>query len=208
MPETEDDCERIVKLQHRPIVGVLFSISGGLDGELFPVYIGRNMIGSEKSCDICLREESVSAQHGSILVRKQTDNDGTEHLQVTLSEIHSGTGLSVNGKKVGYETQSCANGDVIGVGRSYNLILCLFNALNKLSVSSEFRRMEDIVDAKSDNDQSSPATKISLSTQTAGSESKDVAQDCDKEQLDTAADFYKPTKPLNNDHYNNKTILL
>ena len=147
-PEGGEPCERSVKLQHRPIVGVLFSISGGLEGELFPVYIGRNIIGSDTSCDICLREESVSAQHGSILVRKQTNDDGTEHLQVTLSEIDSGTGLSANGKKVGFETLSCADNDVISVGRSYSLILRLFNAIDKLSVCSEFRRMTEAVDSQ------------------------------------------------------------
>ena len=208
-PEPDDMRERIVRLQNRPIVGVLFSISGGLDGELFPVYIGRNIIGSDATCDICLREESVSAQHGSILVRKQTDDDGTEHLQVTLSEIDSGTGLSVNGKKAGFETLGCADNDVIGVGRCYSLILRLFSgAFSKLSVSADFRRMSEAVDAEGDSAWTSPATKVPPSAPEAKPKDEDAPHDGGKAEVETAVDLYKPTKPLNSDHYNNKTILL
>lgn len=209
MPETDNLHERSIRLQHRPIVGVLFSISGGLDGELFPVYIGRNIIGSDTSCDICLREKSVSARHGSVLVRKQTDDDGTEHLQVTLSEIDSGTGLSANGKKVGFETLSCADNDVISVGRSYSLILRLFSdAFSKLSVSAEFRKMTEARGTENDGVQTSPATKVPLSSPESKPEGEDEPHDGDKAEVETAADFYKPSKPLNNDHYNNKTVLL
>ena len=68
--------KRTIKLQDRPIIGALFSISAGIQGELFPIYVGRNTIGSSPDCDICLRETSVSAQHAILLARKQEKEDG------------------------------------------------------------------------------------------------------------------------------------
>ena len=187
IPQADDQAERIVRLQHRPLVGVLFSISAGTDGELFPIYIGRNMIGSNASCDICLLEETVSAEHGTLLVRRQRNGKGEDNLQITLSEANSGTGLSVNGKKVGFDAQSCTDGDVIGVGLHYTLIISLFNAVDKLTVSSGFKRRADTSDSP---DEEKPT------------------HDGSHESEEAPPDVYKPSKPVEADHYNDKTIIL
>ena len=51
---------RQIVMQERVVVGVLFSISRGLLGELFPVYLGKNIIGLTPKCDISLKEKVYS----------------------------------------------------------------------------------------------------------------------------------------------------
>ena len=61
---------RQIVMQERVVVGVMFSISRGLLGEMFPVYLGKNIIGQTPICDIPLKEKTVSPEHAiSILVR-------------------------------------------------------------------------------------------------------------------------------------------
>ena len=62
---------RQVSLQNRVVVGVLFSISHGLLGEIFPLYLGRNVIGQTANCDICLKEMTVSSEHAILYIRKE-----------------------------------------------------------------------------------------------------------------------------------------
>jgi len=112
----------IVRLQNRPLVGVLYSISAGIEGELFPVYVGRNTIGSDLSSDICLRESSVSAQHGILLARKQTNAQGDEYINVILSDTNSSYGTCVNGERLNFEKVTCNDGDVISIGQNYVLV--------------------------------------------------------------------------------------
>ena len=76
-----------ITLQRRPLIGVLYSISAGIEGELFPLYAGRNTIGSDPSCDICLRESSVSEQHGILLARKQTNENGEDYIRYFYSRL-------------------------------------------------------------------------------------------------------------------------
>ena len=140
----------IVRLQNRPLIGVLYSISAGIEGELFPVYVGRNTIGSDLSCDICLRETSVSALHGLLLARKQVNEEGNEYINVILSDNNSSYGTCVNGERLYFEKITCSDGDVITIGQNYILVLSLFNALDKLSVAYGFDRMpEPLADRKS-----------------------------------------------------------
>ena len=195
----------VVRLQNRPLIGVLYSISAGIEGELFPVYVGRNTIGSDLSCDICLRETSVSAQHGILLARKQTNVQGDEYINVILSDTNSSYGTCVNGERLNFEKVTCTDGDVISIGQNYVLVLSLFNALDKLTVAYGFDRIPDpkIVDE-------SPKTSIPSSENIVGGmqvedHSTNITHDIQEE---ASVDFYKPTKQQGQDHYNNKTIIL
>lgn len=198
----------VVRLQNRPLIGVLYSISAGIEGELFPVYVGRNTIGSDLSCDICLRETSVSAQHGILLARKQTNAQGDEYINVILSDTNSSYGTCVNGERLNFEKVTCADGDVINIGQNYVLVLSLFNALDKLTVAYGFDRIPDhkIVEE-------APQTSIPSSENIIGGmqmnpvddHSNNITQDIQEE---ASVDFYKPTKQQGQDHYNNKTIIL
>ena len=197
----------VVELQNRPIVGVLYSISAGIEGELFPIYVGRNTIGSDESCDICLRETSVSAFHGMILARKQMDEAGNEVMNVFLSDTDSMCGTCINGERLGYEKTKCQNGDNIRIGQNYVLLLSLFENTENLSVSPIFERISE---------------KKEMQASIVSSHGMKEYQD----NPTTEAEFYKPTKASNEntggweyykptkksdseqDHYNNETIIL
>ena len=191
-----------VKLQDRPMVGVLFSISAGIEGELFPVYVGRNIIGCDKSCDICLRETSISEHHGILLARKHIDDDGHLFINVLLSDTNSMYGTSVNGEKVVCDKIVCHDGDVLNFGQNYVLVLCLFNSLDKLTVAYGFDRIPE------------PEVMVEPPTQTQipsnfiadmDNHSTNITQEINQEP---SVDFYKPTKQQEGNHYNNKTIIL
>lgn len=202
--------EKVIHLQSRPLVGVLFSISSGIDGELFPVYVGRNTIGSDPTCDICLRETSVSALHGLILTRKQTDERGQEYINVILSDNNSTCGTKVNDEIVCFDNVTCSNGDIITIGQNYVLMLSLFNALGKLSVSYGFDRISE------------PEKREELTPQTASEQMSNSIEMGEPAALgvdhsanitkDTGEDFsdemYHPSRHQLQDHYNNKTIIL
>lgn len=198
----------VVRLQNRPLVGVLYSISGGIEGELFPVYVGRNTIGSDLSCDICLRETSVSAQHGILLARKQTNVQGNEYINVILSDTNSSYGTCVNGERLNFEKIICTDGDVISIGQNYVLVLSLFNALDKLTVAYGFDRIPDpkIVEEESQASIPTPENIIGgMQVNQVEDHSTNITHDI---QEDASIDFYKPTKQQGQDHYNNKTIIL
>ena len=61
---------RQVVMQDRVVVGCLFSISRGLLGEIFPLYLGKNIIGRSPKCDVCLKEMTVSPAHAILHIRK------------------------------------------------------------------------------------------------------------------------------------------
>lgn len=198
----------VVRLQNRPLVGVLYSISAGIEGELFPVYVGRNTIGSDLSCDICLRETSVSAQHGILLARKQTNIQGNEYINVILSDTNSSYGTSVNGERLNFEKVTCADGDVLNIGQNYVLVLSLFNALDKLTVANGFDR---IPEPKKDEEEIHTSNPLSaniiggMQMNQVEDHSTNITHDIEEE---ASVDFYKPTKQQGQDHYNNKTIIL
>lgn len=201
----------VVRLQNRPLIGVLYSISAGIEGELFPVYVGRNTIGSDPSCDICLRESSVSAKHGMLLARKQSNEEGKEYIKVILSDTNSSYGTILNGERLNFEKVTCSDGDVITIGQNYVLVLSLFNALDKLSISCAFDR---IPEPKKQEEStvallpSEPNVVIGgLSMPPIEDHSTNITKD-PEDEAEAAVDFYRPTKRQPQDHYNNKTIIL
>ena len=198
----------VVRLQNRPLIGVLYSISAGIEGELFPVYVGRNTIGSDPSCDICLRETSVSAMHGMLLARKQTDEEGKEVIKVILSDNNSSYGTILNGESLIFEKVVCSEGDVITIGQNYVLVLSLFNALDKLSVAYGFDRIPEPKEQQEEVEvplPSEPNIIGGMSLNPTEDHFSNVTQDIEE---DSSVDFYRPTKRQSQDHYNNKTIIL
>lgn len=198
----------IVRLQNRPLVGVLYSISAGIEGELFPVYVGRNTIGSDLSSDICLRESSVSAQHGILLARKQTNMQGDEYINVILSDTNSSYGTCVNGERLNFEKVNCTDGDVISIGQNYVLVLSLFNALDKLTVAYGFDRIPAPKMVEEGTQMPIPPSENiigGMHMNQAEDHSTNITHDIQEE---ASGDFYKPTKQQGQDHYNNKTIIL
>lgn len=117
---------RSIQLQERVIVGCLFSISRGLLGEIFPIYLGRNMVGSSPDCDICLKENTVSNDHAVFFVRC---DDYPGQCSLSLTDYGSIHGTLVNHNDCRYETLPVKDGDVLSFGRHYKLVVKLFDVL-------------------------------------------------------------------------------
>lgn len=225
---SSEPSQQTLVLQRRPIIGVMYSISACMEGELFPIYVGRNIIGSDPSSDICLRETSVSPAHGLLLARKQLNDLGEESISVFLSDNNSDYGIMVNGEKLSFEKVECKDGDVITIGRNYVLILSLFNAINKLSFSYNFERIPEPEPEPEEAPEPQPQAQAEEAAVPESSvpeiikpvplpQRDDMTTDSgdhsNNDTLDPAEDddssiLYKPTQHRGQDHYNNKTIIL
>lgn len=123
LPEIRPE-ERAFHLQQRVLIGVLFSISRGILGEIFPLYLGRNILGSAANCDIVLSENSVSAEHAILYIRSDAYPDS---YPMTLTDYGSTHGTMLNSNDCRYETLEVKEGDVISIGKHYKLLLKLFD---------------------------------------------------------------------------------
>lgn len=204
--ESAPKASRTCILQPRPIIGVLFSVSAGSDGELFPLYIGRNLVGRDENCDVCLRESTVSSSHATVLARRQFDENGEEVVIVAITDNSSTCGTKLNGVDVDYDKVFCHNGDIITVGENYQLLLTLFDARDRLQVSPHFERIPDEVPAP-------PATETAVQKETEVSDSSATVASNHTENTTMSiepdnAEFYRPSSNKSTDHYNNKTIIV
>lgn len=132
---------RQVSLQNRVVVGVLFSISRGLLGEIFPLYLGRNVIGQTANCDICLREKSVSSEHAILYIRK---DGNTAQLNMTITDYNSTYGTTVNEMDARYETLPINENDVLTIGKHYQFLVKVFDVENaRLTEDMGFEELTD-----------------------------------------------------------------
>lgn len=112
---------RTLRIKERVIVGVLFSISKGLLGEIIPIYLGKNIIGKNEHCDIVLSENTVSTEHAIIHTRKNENG-----IKVTITDYNSMYGTIVNDEDARYDTLPIHENDVITIGQHYRFIIKLF----------------------------------------------------------------------------------
>lgn len=112
---------RTLKIKERVIVGVLFSISKGLLGEIIPIYLGKNIIGKNENCDVVLSENTVSAEHAIIHTRKNENG-----IEATITDFNSMYGTIVNDADARYDTLPIHENDVITIGQHYRFIIKLF----------------------------------------------------------------------------------
>lgn len=122
---TAEHGPRNIAMQERVVVGCLFSISRGLLGEIFPLYLGRNIIGYTPNCDVCLKEKTVSSEHAILYIRKEGQQ---ADYSMTITDYNSEYGTTVNDCDGRYETLTVRENDVITIGRHYRLIVKIFNA--------------------------------------------------------------------------------
>lgn len=182
-----------LKLQSRTIVGALFSISRFSTGELFPIYIGRNTIGSSEDSDICLLEETISPNHAVLLVRAVDDNNGNRILRSYLTDYDSDYGTMVGDVSLEYDKIECHDHDIITVGCNYKFLLCMFDADKYgLQLNRDFKPILR-QQVKVDRNNSIGITQPNIPT-TIG-EGDEIA-------------FYGRTKEQDSDHTTNKTVLL
>lgn len=189
-----------LKLQDRTIVGALFSISRCSIGEVFPIYIGRNTIGSSEESDVCLLEETVSQNHAVLLVRAIEGTDGKRDLKVYMTDYDSEFGTKVGDTALEYDKIECHDHDIISVGCNYKFLLCLFDAERYgLKVNREFCPIQRQQPENCDNN-----IRIDIPIQ------RPKAQPIIPTTIgesDEAA-FYGRTKEQDSDHTANKTVIL
>ena len=195
---SQNDIE--LKLQGRTIVGALFSISHLPTGELFPIYIGRNTIGSSEGSDICLSEETVSPNHAVLLVRAVEESDAKRTLKIYMTDYDSEFGTMVGDVALEYDKIECRDHDIISVGCNYKFMLCLFDADRYgLQVSSGFKAIvrQKAVAAGNDDANVMPFQRIAPHPNIPSTigEGDEFA-------------FYGRTKETEGDHSTNKTVTL
>lgn len=128
-----------IELQARPLAGVLYSVSRDNCGEIFPVYVGRNIIGCEPESDVYLTEETVSPQHALLLIRMIPMKDSSKKVTMSITDSGSDFGTAVNGEQITDDIQSLAAGDVIQIGNSYQFAFIPLDAdVYGLAPSSSF----------------------------------------------------------------------
>lgn len=126
----------------KPIVGFLYSISRIGVGEFWPLYIGQNVIGSSPSCDIVLKEATISQRHATLHINKMKK---PEKIEATISDSQSTNGTMVNGNSVSVaRPPECVNGDIITIGENYELLFILIDVkAYGLEQSSKFIPSDD-----------------------------------------------------------------
>ncbi len=127
---------RTLAFQERVVVGVLYSVSKTLLGEIFPIYLGRNIVGSAPHCDVRLQETTVSPEHAIMQIDRKPDTPGG--YAVTINDYSSRYGTYAQGRDGRYETLTVADNSIITVGTRYQLLLKLFSAKG-----FEFRECEE-----------------------------------------------------------------
>ena len=146
MPQREpslrqEEGNRQISLQNRVVVGVLFSISRGILGEMFPLYLGRNVIGQTANCDICLKEKSVSSEHAILYIRKE---ENPAQLNMTITDYNSTYGTTVNEMDARYETLPVCENDVLTIGKHYQFLVKIFDVdTARLTEDIDFEELTD-----------------------------------------------------------------
>ena len=106
-------------------MGFLYSISNNGISEYWPVRIGKNVIGRSPSCDIQLKEQSISGTHVILNVKKMKS---TGKFIASIQDVGgSGTGLYLNDEELDYEIHSCKHEDILVVGGTYKLVLFIID---------------------------------------------------------------------------------
>jgi len=94
----------------------LITMRGDIEGQVFRLRIGRQLIGRRPECDIRLRERAVSGIHAEV-VRSATG--------VTIKDLESTNGTLVNGLRI-RETAPLTQGNLVRVGN------CVFKYVDSL----------------------------------------------------------------------------
>ena len=129
----------------RKIVGFFVSYSRKETGEYWPLYMGKNTIGSSAEYDIQLAETSVSREHGELVVRLLEEDEKEEaRLVFILSDKNSSSGTKLNGVDLFKRNfvSEVKHGDIIRFGLRYKiLLLCVDSAILGLNVDPKFQAL-------------------------------------------------------------------
>ncbi|MBO4587605.1 MAG: FHA domain-containing protein [Bacteroidales bacterium] len=91
------------------LVGWLVTYSLDPNGTDFRLYEGRNIIGKDFSCGVCINDSKVSSQHAILLYRNE---------KFRIKDNLSTNGTIVNGVDIDDESVVLNDGDVIQIGET------------------------------------------------------------------------------------------
>jgi hypothetical protein len=94
----------------RKIVGVLVTYSWSPEGQVFPVREGRNFIGRDRECEICIPDDqTLSARNSHITFRQN----------FVIGDMVSMTGTDLDGVPIEEQFHSLNNYSTIRAGSTY-----------------------------------------------------------------------------------------
>ena len=97
-------------LQGRKIVGILVTYSWSPEGQVFPVREGRNFIGRDKDCEICVPEDQTMSGRNSHITFRQN---------FVVGDMVSMTGTDVNGTPIEEQFHALGNYATLRAGSTY-----------------------------------------------------------------------------------------
>ena len=97
-------------VRDRKIVGVLITYSWKAEGQIFPIREGRNFIGRDKDCEVCISEDQTLSGKNSHITYRQN---------FVVGDMVSMTGTDVNGVPVEEQFRSLDNYATIRAGSTY-----------------------------------------------------------------------------------------
>jgi hypothetical protein len=109
MPEGSDQAAPSV-VQGRKVVGVLVTYSWSPEGQVFPVREGRNFIGRDKDCEICIPEDQTMSGRNSHITYRQN---------FVVGDMVSMTGTDLNGTPIEEQFHALGNYATLRAGSTY-----------------------------------------------------------------------------------------
>lgn len=145
----------------RKVVGFLVSYSRKETGEFWPIFMGKNRLGSDSENDVILSEASVSRNHGELVVRLLEDekDESLNRLIFILSDSNSSSGTKVNGTDLFKSNlvSEVKHGDMLKIGRRYTMLLfCVDTSILGLKVNPDFQELQEEGSSKFDYSKREP----------------------------------------------------
>ncbi len=107
-PESAPPAPSVAK--DRKIVGILVTYSWTPEGQIFPVREGRNLIGRDKDCDICVPDDQTMSGRNSHITFRQN---------FVIGDLVSMTGTDVDGTPIEEQFKPLANYAAVRAGSTY-----------------------------------------------------------------------------------------
>ncbi len=94
----------------RKIVGMLVTYSWNPDGQVFPIYEGRNLIGRDKDCEVCIAEDQTLSGRNSHITYRQS---------FVIGDLVSMAGTDLDNVPIEEQFHSLPNYATIRAGSTY-----------------------------------------------------------------------------------------
>ena|SRR5882724_3139843 len=109
-PGPEGDQSAPSVAQGRKVVGILVTYSWSPEGQVFPVREGRNFIGRDKDCEICVPDDQTMSGRNSHI---------TYRTNFVVGDMVSMTGTDLNGTPIEEQFHALGNYATIRAGSTY-----------------------------------------------------------------------------------------